>query len=125
MEKMANKITILASESIIEYRTFKNSPDFSYNEKTGAIFIFADSSKWIGKDTRMLINCEIIYDEEKYNLIFFETTKKVIATNKILRSSMGSIKLSYTGFFPKYIKKGEQLGIAILIPKVYSHILKR
>lgn len=118
-------VTVIKTEpeSIIEYSQEKDSPVFSYDEKTGAISIFADKSMWIWRNKFTKINVNIYYDNNKYNLLLLSKIKNVL-TDDFITSGVDIIMLYNTSLFPKFIKKGTLLGKAILVPKIESHILK-
>ena len=65
------------------------------------------------------------YDDNRYNLLFMSANNKKFDTPvKLMICGYENIILYNTGIIPKYIKKGEVLGYAILIPKIESHILE-
>ncbi len=115
-------------ESIVEYSQKNDSPAFRYDEKTGAITIFAGESKWIRKGTGkvILLNNVMHYDDDKYVLLFLPYTRKrnISPEELIIPSGAYSIILYNTGLLPKLIRQGELLGKAILVPKIESHILE-
>lgn len=123
---MAN-ITIINTkpESIIEYTQLENGPDFSYNEKFGAIIIKAGESKWLFRKCKAIKLNKVYYDDNRYNLLFMSANNKKFDTPvKLMICGYENIILYNTGIIPKHIKKGEVLGYAILIPKIESHILE-
>lgn len=115
-------------ESIVEYSQKNDSPAFQYNEKTGAITIFAGESKWVrkGRSKIISVNNVLYYDDDKYILLFLPCTRKrnINPEELIISSGAYSITLYNTGLLPRLIKKGELLGEAILVPKIESHILE-
>lgn len=110
-------------ESIIEYSQSKDSPTFSYNEKSGTISIFADESIWVWKNKEIRINNTLYYEDFYYNLIVLPNTKTIILPY-VMPSGINTVMLYNTGLFPKRIKKGDLLGEAILVPRVESHIVQ-
>ena len=113
----------LEPESVIEYSQDSNSPAFIYIKETGAISIKADKSLWLWREKMVKTNCNIYYDTDKYKLLFLSRNlRKFDSIRKVMRYC-NYIRLYNTGFFPKFIKKGEILGEAILIPKIDSHVI--
>ena len=112
-------------ESIIEYVQM-DGPDFQYNESTGAIAIHARESKWLFWKSKIIkTNVKLYYDDDKYNLLFITNNMlKFDFTKRIINSNTDEVVIYNLNMLPKHIKKGELLGIAILVPKVYSHFLK-
>ena len=111
-------------ESIIEYSQNENSPVFSYDKKTGVIFIKAEKSEWLWREKLIKTNCILYYDTDRYKLLFIsKNLRKFDSKNKIMLYC-NHISLYNTGFLPKFIKKGEVLGEITLIPKIDSHVLK-
>lgn len=111
-------------EPIIEYVQMKDGPVFSCNEKAGIIFIMASESTWLWKRKQVRMNCKFYYDEDRYNLLFIPSNiRKYDSIDKMI-SDDEYIDLYNTGILPKRIKHGEQLGIALLIPKIQSHNVK-
>lgn len=112
-------------ESIIEYSQKENSPVFSYDKKTGAISIFANESIWILKEKSIQMNSSIIYDDDKYILLFLPCIKKknINPVRLIIPSGEIYMTLCNTGLLPRFIKEGELLGKAILVPRIESHIV--
>ena len=119
-------IKSLEPESIIEYTQSEESPIFHYNGKNGAIFIKADKTTWLWKNKKVETNSSISYDDDRYNLLFMSgNLKKYDSVYKFIGVSQKYIFLYNTGILPRRIKKGETLGIAFLIPRIESHVLKR
>lgn len=112
-------------ESIIEYIQLENGPDFSYDRNIGAIIIKAGESKWLFRKCKTIKLNKVYYDDNRYNLLFMSANNKKFDTPvKLMICGYENIILYNTGIIPKYIKKGEVLGYAILIPKIESHILE-
>lgn len=113
-------------ESIIEYSQDTDSPIFSYNKKDGAIDIFADESVWIWKIKAVKINSKIYYNDDYYNLFFFPCIEKrnIISVYPTVISERGTIVLCNTGLLPRFIKKGDLLGKAYIVPITHSHVVK-
>ena len=117
--------TINLSESIIEYYQYSNSPAFQYDGKTGAITIFANESIWILKEKSIQMNSAIFYDYDTYVLLFLPYMKKknINPVRLVIPSGETNMTLCNIGLLPRFIKKGELLGKAILIPRIESHIV--
>lgn len=113
-------------ESIIEYAQIENSPNFQYNERTGAIAIHASESKWLFCSSKQVkTNAKIYYDDDKYILLVISNNMlKLDFTKKIIESGTDEVTIYNLNTLPRHIKKGELLGIAILIPKISSHFLE-
>ena len=112
-------------EPVIEFVQREDSPEFSYEKKTGAIFIKANKSLWLWNKKIIQINGAILYDYDKYNLLLMsKNIRKYDFADKLMKYNEHVI-LYNTRFFPRFIKKGEIVGIAIVIPKIESHIIIR
>lgn len=118
------KTIVNTSESIIEYREVKDSPDFLYFKEVGAITIIAAESKWIWRTGFVKINSQIFYDDTNFNLLFMSNDRRVIAKNNFIFCGCSDVLLYNIKTLPIFIKKGTILGTAILIPKIESHILE-
>lgn len=113
------------TESIIEYLQKENSPYFRYDESIGAIYIVSNESKWLFyKNKTIKMNSRIYYDNKEYNLLIIPNNiSRINFIDKFIKNDTDEITVVNNKIYPIHIKKGECLGIAILIPRIESHIV--